>query len=49
MKKAILFVLLIMALVLGYLLGAKVIPSYVSTPLSVIIGFVFASLLKTMN
>lgn len=49
MKKVILFVLLIMVFVLGYLLGAKVIPSYVSTPLCVIIGFTFASLLKTMN
>lgn len=49
MKKVILFVLLIMAFVIGYLLGVKVIPSYVSTPLSVIIGFTFASLLKTMN
>lgn len=49
MKKVILFVLLIGALVLGYLLGAGIIPSYVSTPLSVIIGFMFASLLKTMD
>lgn len=49
MKKVILCVLLIGALVLGYFLGAKIMPSYVSTPLSVIIGFTFASLLKTMN
>lgn len=49
MKKAILFMLLIMAFVLGYLLGAKVIPSYISTPLSVIIGFTFSMILKTMD
>lgn len=49
MKKAMLCVLLIEALVLGYLLGVGIIPSYVSTPLSVIIGFAFVSLLKTMD
>lgn len=49
MKKAILCVLLIMTFVLGCLLGAKVIPSYASTPLSAIIGLTFGSLLKTMD
>ena len=49
MEKAILCVLLIEVLVLGYLLGVGIIPSYVSIPLSVIIGFAFVSLLKTMD